>query len=257
MTFGMPVASAPVSDLLVPPARLASSLIASRTKQDLTLSDMELRAGGAFSLGELTQIEAGQLALRDPDLRILAGVYGIDLATVAPGRACLIIDRQEGRVALGDSVGNFKPEDDDRKIMLRYLALVYRIRNAQPGTPIPSRDDDLAVLADVFGTTSEQVRTELEKLMLRAAPEIRFQFGTFRNRLVVPALGILVALTAAGGLLLTSNNPVTAAAKKTNIGTAVSIERTAVGQTNIGDAVSVERPAVGHTNIGEALVIEN
>ena len=253
----MPVASAPVSDLLVPPARLASSLIASRTSQALTLSNMELRAGGAFSLGELAQIESGQLALRDPDLRILADVYGIDLATVAPGRASLIIDRQEGRVALGDAVGSFKPEDDDRKIMLRYLALVYRIRNAQPGTPIPSRDDDLAVLADVFGTTSEEVRAELEKLMHRAAPEIRFQFGTFRNRLVVPALGILVALTAAGGLLLTSNNPVTAAAKKVNVGTAVTVERSAVGHTNIGEAVTIQRSAAGHTNIGDALVIEN
>ena len=92
----MPVVSAPASDLLVPPARLAASLIASRERQKLSLSDMELRSGGAFSLGELTQIEAGRLALRDPDLRVLAQAYGIDLSTVVPCRATLIIDRHEG-----------------------------------------------------------------------------------------------------------------------------------------------------------------
>lgn len=252
----MPVVSAPVSDLLVPPARLAASLIASRERQKLSLSDMELRAGGAFSLGELTQIEAGRLALRDPDLRVLAQAYGIDLSTVVPCRASLIIDRHEGRVALGDSVGTFKPQDDDRKIMLRYLALVYRIRNTPPGKTIASRDDDLTVLAAVFGTTSEQVRTELEQLMSLAAPEIRFQYGTFRNRLVIPALGILVALTAAGGLLLTSNVPVTAAAKPANIGTALTVERSAAGETNIGEAVTIQRSPVGTTNIADASAFE-
>ena len=255
----MPVASAPASDLLVPPARFAAALAAARERQELTLSDIELRAKGAFSLGELRQIEAGELALRDPDLRVLAGVYGIDLANVVPGRATLIIDRHEGLVAVGDSVGKFKPESDDRKIMLRYLALVYRIRNATPGKPISSRDDDLEVLAAVFGTTPSQVRTELEALMLIAAPEIRFQYGAFRNRLIVPALGVLVALTAAGGLLLTSGAPVTAASSapaKVSIGEAVTIERSATANTNIGDAATISRSATGMTNIGDALTIE-
>jgi hypothetical protein len=245
----MPVAPALVHDLLVPPARLAASLTEARTMQNLTLSDMEIRARGAFSLGELAQIEAGQLALRDPDLRVLASVYGIDLAKLVPGRACLVIDREEGRLDVGGSHGKFSPHADDRKIMLRYLALVYRIRNATPGKPISSRDDDLAVLATVFGTTPEDVRQELEALMSLAAPEIRFQYGAFRNRLVVPTLGVLVALTAAGGLLLTSSAaPVKAAAT----GPAAA----GVGRVNIGDAVTIERAAFGRTNIGDARTIE-
>lgn len=253
----MPVASAPASDLLVPPARLASCLVEARANQSISLSDIELRARGAFSLGELRQIEAGQLALRDPDLRVLAAAYGIDLANIVPGRAALIIDRNEGLVSVGESVGKFNPHADDRKIMLRYLALIYRIRNATPGKPIPSRDDDLEVLAAVFGTSSTEVRKELEALMSAAAPEIRFQFGAFRNRLIVPALGVLVAITAAGGLLLTSSSPVTAAsASKANIGEAVTIERSATPSTNIDSAVTIERAAAGTTNIGDALTIE-
>lgn len=239
----MPVAAAPLSDLLVPPSRLASFLVRSRTDRQLTLSDIELRAGGAFSLGELRQIEAGQLALRDPDLRVLAAAYDIDLSTVVPCRAALVIDRAEGHVAVGDVVGKFKPHDDDRKIMIRYLALVYQIRNAQPGNPISSRDDDLAVLATVFGTTAADVRTELEQLMTVAVPEIRFLYGALRNRLIVPALGILVALTTVGGLLLTSGSPVIAAdgPAKVNIGEATTIERSSVGSTNIGDALVIKR----------------
>ncbi len=252
----MPVNSAISSDLLVPPARLASFLLDARTTQQLTLSDIELRAGGAFSQGELRQIEAGKLALRDPDLRVLAAAYGIDLSTVVPCRATLVIDRSEGLVSLGESVGKFKPEDDDRKIMLRYLALVYRIRNAQPGMPVASRDDDLVILADVFSTTPAEVRRQLEELMNTASPEIRFQYGAFRNRLFVPAIGMLVALTAAGGLLFTSGPSVSAAASLPAKPAAGIAAAAVASHINIGSALTIERSAVGTTNIGDALVIE-
>jgi transcriptional regulator with XRE-family HTH domain len=251
----MPVATAQTSDLLVPPARLATFLTQARAEQQLSISDIELRAKGAFSQGELRQLEAGELALRDPDLRLLASAYGIDWSTIVPTRAALVIDRNEGLVSLGESVGQFKPQDDDRKIMLRYLALVYRIRNAQPGKLIASRDDDLEVLATVFGATPAEIRIQLEQLMLVAAPQIRFQHGMFRNRVIIPALGVLVALTAAGGLVLTSggSSSITSAA---NIGSAITIERSSAKTVASTVVANAQAPVGGETNIGSALTIE-
>ena len=74
----------------------------------------------------------------------------------------------------------FQPGDDDRQIMLRYLALVYRLRDQTPGAVLPARVDDLDILAQVFGTDPDHVQHELESLMVVASREIRSESSWIR-----------------------------------------------------------------------------
>ena len=193
-------------ETLVPPARLASLLVGARTQSGVELAALEFAAKGRFSIGDLRQIEAGSVALSDNELRAIARLYNIDLATIAPGRSTLEIDRSEGLLIVGGTTKKFLPDDDDRKIMLRYLALVYKMRDTKPGTPIGPRDNDLSLLASVFGCTESDIRVQFEHLTTSAVREIESMHGTLGWRKILPGIGVLVALTGVGALLLTQTN---------------------------------------------------
>ncbi len=242
-------------ETLVPPARLASLLIEARTTSGLELSDIELAGEGRFSMGDLRQIESGSVTLSDNELRTIARIYNVDLGTVAPGRSTLEIDRSEGLLIVGGSSKRFLPDDDDRKIMLRYLALVYKMRDTKPGKPLGPRDNDLAVLAEVFGCSVIDVRDQFDHLTTTAIREIQSLHGSLGWRKILPGLGVLVAITAAGGLLLTqqhNSSPVRPAtpvvSAHINIGEPLVITReessassasASAGRINIGDPVTV------------------
>lgn len=273
----MGTASLSSLDTLVPPARLANLLVDARSAGGWSLEEMETRARGAFSIGDLRMFEAGAQAMSDDQLRELARLYRVDLSKVTPCRSRLEIDLTEGRLLIGDAKKTFKPELDDREVMIRYLALVYQLREMKPGALITPRDADLLVLGDAFSCDPSDVRDELVGLMRGATKEILAQHGRNRKRWIVPSIGVLVALTAAGGLLLTSQNPKTStpraplapAAVQTNIGTALTLERQPDGHivvsdsaVNIGAPLVLQRTAGGivtvssPVNIGTALTIE-
>jgi hypothetical protein len=234
----------PVLDSLVPPASLAALLVAARGKSHLSLEQMEAKSRGYFCVADLVQIEAGILTLNDSQLRGIARLYGVDIATVAPGRSQLIIDRNEGKILMGDTKGKFLPDDDDHQIMMRYLALVYKMRDQKPGVELGPRDNDLDVLATVFGCSTEAVHDELVRLMRTSGPEIRALHGSLRWRVAVPALGVLVAITAVGGLILARhhNEPAIGA---TRAATAVALHRPV-----IIDAITITNPNLNRTPTG-------
>jgi hypothetical protein len=222
---------------LVPPVRLSSLLMHARVESNLSFEGMEAKAGGRFSVGDLRLLESGTVAVSDEDIEAAAALYGLDLTQSTRGPAELVIDRSEGLLAIGKQERTFTPGVDDHEIMVRYLSLVYRLRNSSPGQILPARTGDLDVLAQVFSSTPEQVRLALEDLMLHHASDLRERHSILKRRFAIPAIGVLVALTAAGGLLLTSrtHDPAGTSAKPTvatasvEIGTAMTIERTASG----------------------------
>ena len=250
-----PMARAALSpaNTLVPPNRLADLLTATRLAAGLALGDIEERAAGRFSVGELQLIESGGLTLADEDLRAIAPLYGVDLGAVAPSRAVLEIDRAEGRLVVADTQQRFLPGDDDRQIMLRYLALVYRLRDQTPGAVLPARVDDLDILAQVFGIDSDLVRHELQSLMIGASREIRSLHRSHRRRVAIPAIGILVALTAAGGLLLTSRG--SDASDATSPAVSSAAPRVSIGRPLV---IMRDNAPLGPTvNIGDPLVLRS
>jgi transcriptional regulator with XRE-family HTH domain len=242
------------STLLVPPRRFAELLVQRRAQMGRSLNAMESVAGGRFSAGDLMMFESGDTMPSDEQLRHLAGIYGIDLASISPQRSVLELDLNEGFVRIGTDNERFDPGQDDREILLRYLALVYRMREASTGTAIPPRNDDLATLAQIFSTTPSEMQVTLEGLMLSERPELRKRHHDLRRRVVIPGLGVLVALTTAGGLLLVRNangptggtlaaSPKSKAAVRVDIGNALVLSRgprNTVGYS-IGDALVVER----------------
>jgi hypothetical protein len=243
-------------DALVPPASLASLLIAARAQHSRSLDDIEIASGGRFTVSDLRQIEAGVITLGDSALRAIARLYRIDLSTITPGRSQLVIDRSEGKILIGDSTGKFMPDDDDQKILLRYLSIVYKLRDTKPGVELGPRDADLEVLATVFGCSTVAVRDELVRLMRTATPELRGMYGSLRWRVAVPALGVLVAITAVGALILSRHSDEASAAglsqavshSQVHIGNALVLEREPVASraagpltVNIGDPITIEK----------------
>lgn len=240
--------------LLVPPRRFGELLVQRRTASGLSSSDIERAAMGRFSAGELLMFESGQIAPDDEQLRQLARLYSLDLSSISPQRAVLELDLREGLVQIGHEAERFSPDQDDREILLRYLALVYRMRSINPGVAIPAREGDLATLADVFSTSQSEIRSTLESLMLAERPEIGRRMSDLRRRLIVPGLGVLVALTTVGGLLLVRTagggapDPSTPKPSLT-VPASVPVE--------INDAVVIQRGSTPtNVNIGDALVIE-
>lgn len=235
--------------LLVPPRRFGELLVQRRTEVGRSTHDVEHLAQGRFSAGDLAMFETGGASPTDEQLRHLAVVYGLDLATITPQRAVLELDRAEGIVQIGAESERFDPDQDDREILLRYLAIVYRMRSINPGSSIPSRTDDLSTLALVFSTTTDSIRATLESLMLNDRVELRRRHQDLKRRVVVPGLGVLVALTSVGGLLLVRKASETPDARPVPTKT-VGVE--------IGDALVIERgtPGTINFNIDSALTIE-
>ena len=102
------------------------------------------------------------------------------------------------------SVGEARARIDDtdpQQLLTNYLALVYSLRGLPVGTPIPLRFGDVAVLADALRIDQREVSSTLGKMIV-GTDEVREHARGLRRRLVVPVAGILVGLTAAGGLLL-------------------------------------------------------
>lgn len=257
--------------LLVPPRRLGELLTRRRAEMSRSLAEIEQQARGRFSAGDLAMFETGAASPTDEQLRHLAGLYGVDLAAITPQRAVLELDLTECLVSIGDEEERFSPDEDDREILLRYLAIVYRMRAINPGAVVPARNDDLAMLSMVFSTTPSEMRTTLESLMLGERVDLRNRHADLKRRVIVPGLGVLVALTTVGGLLLVrptsgSRDPVVAPSAQphtsVSIGTPLVIGRTARDVTpsvHIGTAQVIERTGFKNglpVTIGTPLVIE-
>ncbi len=188
---------------LVPPRRLGELLVERRTSLGLTIEDLA-SAESTFGSADLRAIERGERALDDAQVHRLLQLYKADAGPVIPERSQLVIDLDEGSLSVADRalvlpIGtDLTTEFDD--VLGRYLSLLYLLRGLEPGEHVSLRDDDLAVLAVALGRPVGEVRARLKALMLAGRAEPWFQ--RLRHRLAVPAAGVLVGLTAVGGLVI-------------------------------------------------------
>lgn len=184
---------------LVPARRLGALLRDRREMHGYTLDDMARRSIGQFTVMELASIEAGEANLDDNALEALSLLYEFNSTPPIPQRSRLIIASDE---EIPVSVG-LEPDDPatSQLVLQRYLALLYLLRNLQVGDELPLRGDDLAVLADAYSLSPEDVAARLGELVsnLEALAD---QVERLRRRLVVPAAGLLVGPTPSGVLVL-------------------------------------------------------
>ena len=245
------VSSSPA--LLVPPVRLGRILHDTRVASGESIDALVRRCGLAYDSEFFTAVESGEAPLDEPTVRWLAALYDMRVEQLVPQRARLVIDLNEGSVAMGPLAGYLvDPQPDD--VLAKYLALVIELRGLAPGAPLKIRDLDLDVLAKALTMRPRDVQQRLHTLM-RGDPEpIDGARRRLRSRVVVPMAGILVAFTAVGALLFEratdpTSDPAVTVPVAVGSGSGVALDTPATegtttsGHVEIGDAAVLVRPS--------------
>lgn len=232
-------------ELLVPPRRLGRVLAEARVSRGMSLGDVTAALGGALDEVGLLEIETGRRPVTDHELESLASLYEIETSTMVPGRSQLVVDLDEGVIRTRTRSAEVDPTDHRRAVLAKYLALVYSMRAAEPGATVALRLDDLDVLAEALGADRREIEDELHQLMQGEPEPVRRRFRMLRGRVMVPVVGVMVAATAAGTLVLVPSQDSSAdEGQVTGVGGEVP-EQVAHLPANpdveIGDAVVQER----------------
>ncbi len=231
--------------LLVPPVRLGRLLGEARQSSGESLEDLVRRCGLVYEEEFFGAVEEGRVELDESLVRWLTDLYGVQAGVLVPTRSRLIIDLDEGHVAVGESRFDINAADPDA-ILTNYLALVYSLRGLPVGTPIPLRHADLTVLGDALTIAQRDVSLALGRMMSLNTEAVREHARALHRRLVVPVAGILVGLTALGGLLLVRSDNAGAAGGPP-AAPAPTLGATAQVPVQVGDAVVIQRSSTSDT----------
>lgn len=166
----------------VPTARLAQLLIISRSESEQTLDEVAEALCHRFSVGQLKQLEASVLAIHDDDLRMIAKVYKLDFALIAPARGLLEVDLAAQTISIDDYESAIPSSFSDQDIFVRYLALLYKFRHKTPGEDLELREPDLAILSDMFIGQALDIPHLLHCLIRENALRILVEFEALRHR---------------------------------------------------------------------------
>lgn len=172
-------------------------------ERGLTVTDVCAEIGGALDDIELLEIETGRRPIEDQDLKTLAQLYGLTTSSMVPSRSQLVIDLDEGIIEADGTTADLTDESQRNDVLTKYLALVYSMREKEPGTALTLRIADLDVLAEALDSDRRTIEDELVSLMVVTPEPVKKRFRLLRGRTVVPVVGVLVASTTAGALVLT------------------------------------------------------
>lgn len=227
---------------LIPPRRLGSLLREARASQGRSLTDLTTASG--LSLVELDDIEHGRRDLDETTLGALITAYGVEGADLVPARAQLVIDLDDGRIAVNRTDVDVDPASGPDAVLTRYLALVYRLRDLPPGTRIPLREIDVDVLATALSLPAEDITTRLERLVDSESAVERDQ-QRIRRQLLLPLVGVVIAATTVGTLVLVADageTPPPAPAAETGSARIATpaIEEAGAVETDIGNGGAIE-----------------
>ncbi len=188
-------------DNVVPPRRLGQLLAEARQASGTSLEVLteELERQGVRV--DLTRVEAGQVQLDESQIARVADVYGVETSSLVPSRSRLVVDLSEGVIQDERTQAAFQVAPERDETLRRYLALVYEMRKQPPGSDLSLRVEDMEVLADVFDTRANDIESDLRRLIAGEAPAIESERSWLSARVLVPAAGVLVAVTAVGALV--------------------------------------------------------
>ncbi len=191
-----------VSDL-IPAHRFGPLLAEARASRGLDLAVLAHRSAGHFTEGELSAFETGRDAVRDDLLPLISQLYGVDCRQVVPHRAKLCLDISSKYLRVGETKENLS-RVDYHHVLDRYLSLVYMLRNVEPGTEIPLRSHDLAILEASLLERSELIEEQLLAAMAANDPELSSLLAKLKKKLWIPGAGILVGAVTVGALVFAS-----------------------------------------------------
>ena len=237
------------AELLLPPKRLGTLLAEARLDGGFSLTEAADALGATWSPLTLLEVETGRRPVMDPDVKALTELYGIETTTLIPERSHLVVDLTEGTFAAGDRTIRFEGEKVERReVLAQYLAMVYAMRDVSPGTAVPLREPDLEILEGVLGAPKRNIEAELRAMMLVPDGPVAHRLGRLRGRLLIPVIGVVVAVTAVGTLLLVSGD--SDASVVTTTGDTETVD------TPAGAEPGVDAPAATDVEIGDAVVQE-
>lgn len=243
--------TAPIPALLVPPVRLGRLLRDAREAHGLSVSDLTRRCGFAYDEGWFTDLECGRVPLDEPLVRWLSALYGVASGELVPARSQLVVDLDEGVVAIGGRTVPVHRASDGiavttERVLTNYLALVYLLRDIPVGTPIPLRESDIDVLAHSLQRNRRDVQAAIARLVSAESATVEQRSLLLRRRVVVPLAGILVGLTAVGGLLLVRSSESDATAEDRPAADAGPASAASPVPVEVGDAIVLERGGAPH-----------
>lgn len=221
---------------LVPPRRLGALLREARVAAGREL--VELGPVCGLSVVELDDVEHGRRPLDEATLGALVEAYGVSGAGVVPARSQLVIDLDEGRIAVNRTDIDVDPAYGPDAVLTRYLALVYRLREMPLGTPLQLRDIDIEVLSTALSLAADDVDTRLHRLM-GSGSDVADDQRRIRRQLLLPLVGVVIAATGLGTLVLVADR---GAPPETGIGTPAIEESVVVTDLGAGGAVEFNTP---------------
>jgi len=246
-------------DVLVPPRRLGTLLRQSRVAAGEDLADVASRAR-SLTARDLDAFEHGRRMLDDVVLRELIDAYGVEEAELLPQRSRLVVDLDEGLISVDATRVEVNDDRAPDNVLVRYLALIHRLRGVPVGTPVKIRELDIGILASALRLDESEVERRLHDLMREDDDRVEVSERRLRRRVLVPLAGVVVATTAIGVLVLVGDedgeigttNPGEVMMRITDASSSTQPAALQV-ETDIGDAVVVEAPG---TEIADAAIIE-
>lgn len=188
---------------IVPANRLGQLLAEARLREGTDLEELSARSD--FTVGELSDFEAGHRVLNDTIVQTITRLYSIDCGPIIPQRTELTIDLNENvMMAAGHALPLSSAAHDH--VLERYLSLVYVLRNSEPGRPVPLRDEDVSILATSLAQKQEFVHEQLLRTMATEGDSVNGLFNWFKQRLWVPGAGAVVGAVSIGTLVMMSTD---------------------------------------------------
>lgn len=250
-----------IDDVLVPPRRFGSLLRESRVAAGEELSDVAARSE-KMTVVDLDDLEHGRRSIDDGLLVEVVEMYGMDASEMFPQRTRLMIDLNEGVIAVDTTQIAVETAADADAVLIRYLALVHRLRGQSVGTTVQIRELDVGILASALELHDGEIERRLHRLMGDEAVEVSAR--KLRKRLVLPLAGVVVAITAVGVLVLVADDgPGVDGTDPSQVmmnieaqtGTAIAVQSPALAR-NVAPASATGVTPVPETDVGEAAVVE-
>lgn len=228
-------------------ARLGRALQAARQQHAMTLDDVARRSDGRFTKRDLRAFERGERPAGSTLSELLAGLYAIDLAGLAPPRRDLVVDLDAGVVTAGGALRRLSGTADPAADLLQsYLDLVRGTRGAGQSR-VSLRADDIAVLSAALDLDEEAVVAALVELMECTKEEARRLLAFLRSGRVAVPLAVVVAVGV--GLIATNTFDVPGGSRSAGAPVFVTGSGSAAPTASVVTPV-VAAPAGGTTGVG-------
>ena len=176
-----------------------SSSLAERLQDARDRAGMSLDAASTATgllRSYLAALESGRRRPLPAELDRLGRAYGTDLSDLLPARRPVEVDAAAGRIAVAGRERQLRDAADEREVYAAYLFLLYAVRGATPGQPIPLRSSDVELLMEVVGEEAATIEQRLVHLMgctPGEAPMLRSVL--LRHRALTAAVGAAAALS--------------------------------------------------------------